>query len=399
METQTTEFLVERPLKFFVIAGENSGDLFLSLLVRNIKTYAPNSTFRGLGGPQMEAAGVDVLSHITKSLAIIGITQVVRNIGKIKAEFNRVRDSLQCNPPDAVILCDYPGFNLRVARMAKRMGLTVIYYVLPQVWAWHKKRIKIIRENVDLMIPFLPFEKKFCDEHGITAFYGGHPLLDVIKVDRPRGDVCKRVGLDCGKPIIGLLPGSRKPEIVRILPAMLEACEQLYQHDRELQFVIPRASSVSQELLEKYIERYSVPLTIVDHERYNVRAVMDFALVKSGTATLETAILECPMIILYKTSWITWLIGKFFVKIHCIGLVNIVAGNMIVPELLQGQATGLLISETTREILYDQEKIESKRQALRRVKEQLGEPGATNKAARAIVKLLESPKSPAPAKP
>ena len=382
------------PKKFFVIAGENSGDNYASLLIRGIKKVEPNCEFRGLGGPQMEDCGVTLLEDIVQHLAIIGITQVVKNFRKILKLFEKVEKDLLQYRPDAIILVDYPGFNLRVAKMAKSMTeklgyeIKVFYYVMPQVWAWHKKRIHTIRENVDLMIVHLEFEKEFCDKHDVPVFYSGHALLDVIKLTRSREEICQKFGFDPNRPLLGLMPGSRKPEIIRILPSMLEACELLHQHDPNLQFVLPRATSVDLEWIEKYMSRYKVPINIVDQERYNVRSIMDFALVKSGTSTLETAILETPMLIIYKTSWLTWMIGKSLLKIHYIGLVNIIADKMVVPEILQDEATGLKISEECKAILYDDEKRKNIQFELRRVKSKLGEPGASDNAGAKILEFL-----------
>ena len=373
---------------FFVIAGENSGDMLASFLIREIQKCEPNSKFRGLGGPQIAACGVELLQDIVQSLAIIGITQVLKNIRKIYKLFKQVEQSLRDDPPDAVILVDYPGFNLRVAKLAHELGIPVIYYVFPQVWAWHKNRIHVIRKYIDLMIVFLPFEEDYCKRHGVPVGYHGHPLLDVLKLTRSRDEVCRKFDLDPARRLIGLLPGSRKPEIVRILPIMLEACEMLHRHDPSLQFVLPRATSVSSDMIQKYLLRYNVPVNIVDQERYNVRSTLDFALVKSGTATLETAILECPMIVIYKTSWLTWLIGKSLLDIHYIGLVNILAEKMIVPEILQDEATGLNIYETTRDILQNETRMDNIRYELQKVKNKLGAPGASRKAAEHIIRLL-----------
>ena len=376
------------PKKFFVIAGENSGDNYASLLIRGIRKVEPDAEFRGLGGPQMEECGVTLLEDIVQHLAIIGFTQVVKNLRKIMKLFDKVKTDLKENRPDAVILVDYPGFNLRVAKIAKSMGIKVFYYVMPQVWAWHKKRIHTIRENVDLMIVHLKFEEEFCHQHNVNVYYSGHALLDVIKLTRSREEVCQKFGFDSERPLIGLMPGSRKPEIIRILPSMLEACELLHQHDPKLQFVLPRATSVNLEWIEKYMSRFKVPVSIVDQERYNVRATMDFALVKSGTSTLETAILETPMLIIYKTSWLTWMIGKSLLKIHYIGLVNIIADKMVVPEILQDEATGLKIFEECKKILYDQDKRKNIQFELRRVKAKLGEPGASDNAGAKILEIL-----------
>lgn len=380
----------DRSLKFFVIAGENSGDQLASMLIREIQQQAPSATFEGLGSTQMKACGVNLLiDMVEEGLAIIGITQVIKKLRPISQAFDIVYKRFEENRPDAIILVDYPGFNLRVAKKAKELGIPVIYYVLPQVWAWKKKRIITIRECVDLMIVLFPFEEKFCVDKGVNAWFGGYPWLDHIVITRTREETCERQGLDKDKPIIGILPGSRKPEIVRILPAMLEACELLYEKDQNLQFVLARATSVPEELVQKYIKRTKLKVKILDRERYNVRSCFDFTLVKSGTATLETAIFESPMIIIYKTSSLTWLIGKFLIDLHYIGLVNHIAEKMIVPEILQDQATGLRISEEFRDIYYNPTRMESTKLELQKVKKMLGGKGASKNNAHKILEFLE----------
>ena len=375
--------------KFFIVAGENSGDLHGANLVKALRKQEPDVVFRGLGGPEMERNGVELLENMVEKLAIIGFTQVVRNINKIFKLFKLVEDALVEDPPDAVILIDYPGFNLRVARLANSLDIKVIYYVVPQLWAWHASRINTIRPNVDLLLVILPFEEEYYRQRKVRDVrYTGHPLLDVIKLTRTREEVCAKFGLDAERPLIGLLPGSRKPEIIRILPTLLEACELLYKDDPSRQFVLPRATSVPESLIEKYISRYAAPIKVIAQERFNVRATFDFALVTSGTATLETTILECPMLIIYKVSWLTWLIGKALADIHYVGLPNIIAEKMIVPELLQDEATGLRIFEETKKIIGSEEKMANVKYELRRIKEKLGEPGASDKAAAHIRQLL-----------
>jgi len=373
----------------FLIAGENSGDLHASNLVKSLQRLDSSLRFSGLGGPQMAAAGVILLKDIVKGLAIVGVTPVIRKINLIKRLLDQVREFLSEQQPDVVVLVDYPGFNLRVARMARDLGIPVVYYVSPQIWAWNPTRIHKIRQTVDLMMVFFPFELKIYRKAGVNAVHVGHPLLDIMRLTMSKEEIFEKFGFDPDKKLIGLLPGSRKPEIIRHLPVMLDACERLMaEMPGQLQFVIPRSSTVPPELLEKYIERYEVPVRIVDQYRYNVRSTLDFAIVKSGTSTLETAILLTPMVILYKVSFLTWLVAKTLIQIPWIGLVNIVAGARVVPELIQNEATGENVSRAVLEILGDPERMENMKFRLAQVKKSLGRPGASRRAARCVMEIL-----------
>jgi lipid-A-disaccharide synthase len=373
----------------FLIAGENSGDLHASNLVKSLLRLDGSLRFSGLGGPQMAAAGVILLKDIVKGLAIVGITPVIRNFRVIRRLLEQVREFLTEQRPDAVILVDYPGFNLRVARMARDLGIPVIYYISPQIWAWHPTRILRIRQTINLMMVLFPFEQKMYQKAGVNAVHVGHPLLDIMRLTMSKQEVFEKFGFDSAKKLIGLLPGSRKPEIIRHLSVMLEACEMMMaEAPDQFQFVIPRSSTVPADLLQKYVERYSVPVRVVDQYRYNVRSALDFAIVKSGTSTLETAILLTPMVILYKVSFVTWLVAKSLIQIPWIGLVNIVAGARIVPELVQDEATGANVSRAVLHILNDPERLENMKFQLAQVKENLGRPGASRRAARCVMEIL-----------
>ncbi len=373
----------------FLIAGENSGDLHASNLVKSLLRLDGSLRFNGLGGPQMAAADVILLKDIVKGLAIVGVTPVIRNFSVIRRLLEQVREFLTEQRPDAVVLVDYPGFNLRVASMAHVLNIPVIYYISPQIWAWHPTRIARIRQTVDLMMVLFPFEEEMYRKAGVHAIHVGHPLLDIMRLTMNREEVFQKFGFDPAKKLIGLLPGSRKPEIVRHLPVMLEACERMMAaRPNQFQFVIPRSSTVPHELLRKYIERFSVPVRVVDQYRYNVRSALDFAIVKSGTSTLETAILLTPMVIVYKVSFITWILAKMFIQIPWIGLVNIVAGTRVVPELVQNEATGANISRAALEILGDPERLANTRFQLEQVKGSLGRPGASRRAARCVMEIL-----------
>lgn len=374
--------------KILIIAGENSGDLHASNLVKQMKHLDPTLEFIGLGGNQMKSAGVRLISNIVDRLAIIGFAEVLRHVNKIRRLFRQVRTVLEHDRPAAVILIDYPGFNLRVARMAHSMRIAVIYYISPHVWAWRKGRVNEIAKCVDKMLVIFPFEEGIYREAGVDVTYVGHPLLDVMKLTMTKEQVFERFHFDPNKKLIGLLPGSRKPEVERLLPVMLEAAEMIKARVPDVQFVIPCASTVKKELIDYYIENAGVEVHVVDAYRYNVRSAMDFAIVASGTATLETAFLICPMVILYKTSFLTWVIAKNLVSLPYIGLVNVVAGDMVVPELLQNEATPLNVANRVVKILSSPKEIETIKYELAKVKEKMGGPGASKRAAEQVLAVI-----------
>lgn len=373
----------------FIIAGENSGDLHGSNLVRELLKMDPALRISGIGGNQLQQAGVNLIANIVDRLAIIGLTGVLQNAERIIRLYIKVLRYFDSVKPAAVILIDYPGFNFKVMRAAKKRGIKVVYYIMPQVWAWHQSRINTLRELTDRMLVVFPFEKKLCEVNGMKQVrYVGHPLLDVMNLTMTKDEVFEKFGFDPDKKLIGLLPGSRKPEIDRILPCMVGAAERIKKALPDVQFALPRASTIKPELIQYYLSTSDVEIKVVDAFRYNVRSTMDFALVKSGTSTLETAILNCPMVIIYKVSFLAWLIGKSVVKLPYIGLVNIIAGEMIVPELLQNEATPMNIAEKTVELLKDQKQLDNIRFALRQIKDKLGGGGASRLAALEVLEVI-----------
>jgi len=373
----------------FIIAGENSGDLHGSNLVRELLRLDPSLRISGIGGSQMRQAGVNLLANIVDRLAIIGFTGVIKNAERLFRLYRKVIHFLDEVRPAAVILIDYPGFNFKVMRAAKKRNIPVVYYIMPQVWAWHRSRIYTLKELTERLLVVFPFEKKLCESVNIKQVrYVGHPLLDVMNLTMTKEEVFAKFNFDPKKKLIGLLPGSRKPEIDRLLPAMLGAAERIQKTLPDVQFALPRASTIKPELIQYYLSTANVEVNMVDAFRYNVRSAMDFALVKSGTSTLETAILGCPMVVVYKVSFVAWIIGKSVVKLPYIGLVNIIAGEMLVPELLQNEATPMNIAEKTIEMLRDEKRLEGVRYALHKITERLGGPGASQRAAENVLEVI-----------
>ncbi|MDE2028127.1 MAG: lipid-A-disaccharide synthase [Candidatus Omnitrophica bacterium] len=393
-----------------IVAGEASGDMRAAGVARALKQLDPALRLSGIGGEHMRRAGVECFCDITE-LAVIGIAEVVKNFSRIKKVFRQTLKRIDAQPLDAVVLVDYPGFNLRLAKEIKKRGIKVIYYVSPQVWAWREKRIWKIKNLVDRMIVLFPFEKDLYGKYGMAVDYTGHPLVDEINVGHDQTEVLKTLGLSVSKTTIGLMPGSRIKEVERHLPCMLEAAKILFSRNQERQFILLKAGSIPLELINPILrsadmdaamtlphvpaheakrllgsfeETEQFPLKIYDGPTYDGINAMDACMVASGTATLECALLKKPMVIIYKTSWLTYSIAKAVIKIPYIGLVNVVAGRKIVDELIQEDATPVNIANKLEKAVYDHHLVD----ALAAVKDALGEPGASLRAAKAVLGSL-----------
>jgi lipid-A-disaccharide synthase len=378
-----------RTLRLFVIAGENSGDIHGANLFRALLRLYPNTRVTGLGGPQLEEAGVKLKSNIVEDLAIIGVTAVIANFPRIRRLFLKTMEYLKTHRPDAIVLVDYPGFNIRIAERAKKLGIPVIWYISPQIWAWHRSRLYTLARVVDRMLVIFPFEVGLYREEGVDVVHVGHPLFDVITVDKTREEVCKAFNFDPTRPLIGIVPGSRRKEVKQFLPIMLEGMQRYHEMDPTAQFVIIRASTIDMEMIQNVLDAASLDFepAVIDKDRYNLRAACDFSWVKSGTSTLEAAILGTPMLIVYRVNYLTWMIGKQIFTIGHIGLPNIIAGDRIVPELLQDEFTPRNLAEKTRHFLTNPDEYSRMVSDLNNVRKRLGGPGASEKAARAVLEV------------
>ena len=359
-------------------------------LIEAIRLIDPSITFSGLGGPKMKCTGVHLYEDLTK-MAVVGFWEVVKHYKDIKRVFHLILSKIEETNVDAVILVDYPGFNLRLARELKKRDIKTIYYISPQVWAWKKKRVHFIKKNIDKMMVLFQFEKDFYAHFGIDVQFVGHPLVDTIQVHKSKESFLRNKNLSDDKLTIGILPGSREKEIEALLPIMLEAAKILGQEFPQIQFLIIKAPTITQSSIDRYLQKNKPSIyRIIDSDIYNGINACNLCMVASGTATLETAILQKPMVIVYKTSLLTWMLAKLFVKIANIGLVNVVAGKRIVPECVQFQATGQRIAEELKNIFTDELKIANIKTNLRSVKESLGVSGASQRAAEEVLKTLSS---------
>ena len=370
-------------MKYFIIAGEASGDLHAANFVKALKDFDENAQVEGWGGDLMSQAGVTVLKHY-KELAFMGFVEVAKNIRTILGNFKICKSDILAFQPDVVVLVDYPGFNLRMAKWLKTKGIKVYYYISPQIWAWHQSRVKNIKKHVDKMFVILPFEQEFYAKHGMKVDFVGHPLLDVVADYTPSVNLYEAYSL-AQKPIIALLPGSRKQEIQLVLPEMLSVIESFTDY----QFVIAGAPSQEESFYQKVMEDHSLTqkIPIIFGKTYDVLAQAQAAIVTSGTATLEAALFEVPQIVCYKGSSISYAIAKRVVKVDYISLVNLIAKKEIVKELIQKELNRQNLNEELK-IILEEDKISTIKKSYKELKVQLGRVGASKRLASLVFKHL-----------
>jgi lipid-A-disaccharide synthase len=393
-------------VQVFVIAGEASGDLHGSNLIHALKSKLPQTRFVGIGGPKMEEAGLELLFP-SSDLAVVGVVEVIGHIRPILKAFGRTTAWLRKKRPDLLILIDYPEFNLQVAGRAKKLGIPIFYYISPQVWAWRQGRVKKLRRLVDRMAVILPFEEAFFRSHGMEVSFVGHPLLDVVKAEVSKTEFCREAGLNPERPIVGLVPGSRKSEISRLFPVMAGAAERIFQDRQDVQFVVPLAPSLDPGILESFNHRTTELITtdphrqlqtdkslnhpiirVVKGQTYDAIAASDLILTASGTVTLEAAILGTPMVVTYKVSPITCFLGKCLIKVPFASLVNLVAGRRVVTEIIQRDVTPERLSQEALSLLRDHAGRENMIKGLKEVKNALGGSGASERAADLAIELI-----------
>jgi len=380
--------LTPRNLKSVVIiAGESSADLHGSNLVMAMKRLHSGIVFTGIGGEKMEQAGVRVLIP-SSEMAVVGLTEVFSKLRTIYKASKDIKSILKTDRPDLLILIDYPDFNIHIARTAKRFGIPVLYYISPQVWAWRSGRVRKIARRIDRMAVILPFEKDYYRNRSIKVDYVGHPLLDECPSVLNKKKIFSRVGMDQGYPIVGLLPGSRKEELFNLLPAMVEAAGILGNHYPGLQCILPLAPGLEHTFVQPFIDKSKTAVKLFRGNIYDALSVCDVALVASGTATLETTIMGVPMVIVYKVSPISYWIGRMVIKVSYAGLVNLVGGEEVVPELIQGEATADRIAGEALTILGNTEIKENMIKKLNLIKEKLGKGGASEKTAEIALEMI-----------
>ncbi len=375
----------EESKTLFLIAGEPSGDSRGAELVQALKKENPHLRFEGLGGPKMQAAGVKLFFDLT-TISALGFGDVLRQYFQIRQIFYNALRRVHDLKPACIVLIDYPGFNLRFAKKIKRK-FPVFYYVSPQIWAWGKRRIHTIRRVVNHMIVLFKFEESLYREAGIPVTWVGHPLVETVKPSKSRANLLQEFKVPNHSKVIALLAGSREAEIRRILPVMLESAKRISHELPETAFLLSESTNVAKELYEEIVSKYlgSMRLIRVRGRMHDLLSVSQFAMVTSGTATLETALFSVPLVILYKAAWSTYLIGKQLVKVSFLGIPNIIAGRKIASEFIQQDAEPEKIAREVLRILFDQKAYEKMVNDLNEVKEKLGPAGASERAAKVIL--------------
>jgi len=371
-----------------MVAGEASGDLHGSHLVKEMLSLDPTLQFYGVGGKKMKNEGVELIAD-SKEMAVVGITEVLLKLKRIYQIYRKLKNSLTSNSPSLVILIDYPDFNLRFAREAKKKNIPIVYYISPQVWAWRKGRIKKIGRLIKKMIVIFPFEKKIYEEAQIDVDFVGHPLLDAIRSQFSREEAFQQFSLSSGVTTIGLLPGSRMNEVKRHLPPMIEAIPLISKQINPVQFIIPVAPGLDLGEVQNLVGSKRENIRVVENNIYDVMRISDVVIVASGTATMEAAIMGAPMIVVYRVSPLTYLLGKMLIKVKNIGMVNIIAGKTVVPELIQKDVTPEKITSAVVQILENPSKQEEIKKELNSLKEKIGKSGASFRAAQIIISLLQ----------
>lgn len=375
--------------RLFMVAGEASGDTHAARLISAAKAILPDLHVEGLGGDRMRRAGCHLHADIV-SAAVMGFIPVARNLRYFRNLLKNSTEHITNHPPDALVLVDYPGLNLRLATAAKKLNIPVVYYISPQVWAWRPRRINKIASLVDKMIVILPFEEELYRNVNVDVTYVGHPLLDSIAATESHGDFAESLKVSDDTKVIGLLPGSRKQEIVKVLPVLIETAQILQKEMPDVRFLIPCSSQDNMETVKEIIEREGLPAHLFLDKIHDAAGISHCCVVASGTATLEVACVLTPLIVVYKTSRLAWFLGRRFLHVQNISLVNILAGKEIVPEMVQSKMRSDILAKEIIELCHDGPKRREMIEELKTVRELLGTPGASLKAARVICDLLEA---------
>ena len=373
--------------KIVIIAGEASGDLHGANLVQELKKRDPTLAFYGVGSRRMREAGVRMLADASR-ISVVGATEVLTHIGAIYGVYTRLKKFLREERPSLLILIDFPDFNILVGKAAKKLGIPIVYYISPQVWAWRKGRIKKIASLVRAMMVVFPFEVDLYKKAGVDVRFVGHPLVDVVKSEYTQAEARKQLGLDPRRRTVALLPGSRKKEIMNLLPDMLGAARILMTRFPDVQFVLPVAPTLEREFIRGFLNDAKAPVQVVDGRVYDVLRAANAALVASGTATLETGLMAVPMVILYRMSRLSFAIARLIIRVDHVGLVNIVAGKRVAPELLQDDVTPEKIAGAVSPMLDDPAIYQRVKDDLLQVRTKLGEGGASKRAASVVMEVL-----------
>ncbi|MDF1683643.1 MAG: lipid-A-disaccharide synthase [Legionellaceae bacterium] len=386
---------LKKPKHIVLVAGEESGDQHAAALVKQLKHIDPSLIFTAIGGKHLEAEGIDLISDLAR-FGVTGITEVLRHFKTIKKAFRAISTHLEKTKPDLLILIDYPGFNLRLAKFAKqKLGIQILYYVSPQLWAWKPGRIHTIKASVDHMAVIFPFEKKIYEDAAVPVSFVGHPLIKSLQKCRASAPTREALGLPENKQLLAILPGSRTHEVERHLPLLSRVAETLHTQFPDLHIVIPVAKTLSLEKIKKHWHATTVPYSLIEGGAAHVVTCSDAVVVASGTASLECALLEKPMCIIYKTGLIAYLAASVLLRVKYIGLCNLLVNRMIVPELLQYDFNHTELTQVLTDLLSsDNKNITNKMQLeLKKLNQSLSEEQADCSLPELVVRLLDRKKS------
>ena len=375
--------------RLLLVAGEASGDLHGGNLASALLAQQPTLQLLGVGGRRMREAGVELIFDI-RDLAVVGAVEAVHSLRTLWTVYHTLLDTIERTPVDAVLLIDFPGFNLKLAKAMTQRGIPVLYYIAPQIWAWHPGRLKKIRRRVRKLFVILPFEAALYQAANIDAEFVGHPLLDLVPLTGSKADACTHCGLDPTAPVVGLLPGSRRSELHYLLRPMLEAAAQIHAQMTATQFILPLAETLRQADVQKALETVPIPVRLVQRQTYEVMQAADVLLVASGTATLEAALIGTPMVLAYKAHLLTYLLARLVMRVSRIGLPNIIAGRAIVPELWQYHVTAKNLTAQALTLLTSPERTTAMRIELATLRGQLGAPGVPARVANSIIRYLDT---------
>lgn len=368
--------------------GEASGDLYAGALALELQRLAPGVHIVGIGGEKLHAAGAELVADY-RGLSVTGIIEVLSILPRSLRVLKQMRERMLRDRPDVIVLIDFPDFNFRLASAARELGIPIVYYVSPQIWAWRPGRIKVIKQVASKVLVIFPFERTLYEDAGVPVEFVGHPLPALIQVTEPRERLLAGVGLDPAAPTVALLPGSRPNEVRSILPNLVEAATAIRARVPNAQFVIARAPKLSDQMFEPF-SRFAGPSAIVAGRADDVLNASDVVITASGTATVQAALHGKPMVIVYRLAPLTYRIGRPFVKVDTFGMVNLLAGRRVVPELIQDDFTPARVADETVSLLTDPARAAEMRRALAEVRTALGEAGATRRAAEAVLSVAMS---------
>jgi len=371
--------------RLLLSCGEPSGDTYGGALVHEIGKLGETPEVFGLGGDRLAEQGASLIAHV-RDLAVVGLWEVVSHLPRFRRIFREILAEVDRCRPDAAVLVDYPDFNLRLARELKARQVPVVYYVSPQVWAWRRRRIKAIRQTVARMLVIFPFEEAFYRQSGVPVTFVGHPLVDLVRPAPDRGAFLKASGLDPNRPLLAILPGSRRQEVAHNLPPLLGAIRLLAERKPDLQFALPLAPSLPGEVFRQALA--GLPVRCLEGQAHQLLGACDAAVVASGTATVEAALLGTPLVVVYRLSGLTYRLGRRFVKVPHYAMVNLIAGRRVAPEIIQREFTAERVAEEALSLLGDPARRLRMKQDLAEVRQKLGGGGASARAARALLEVL-----------